>query len=115
MADDGCRLLSLPPEIRNAIYELVLTIDQDEFGTVDIGKRPKAGNNAVTYTAQALLQTCKEVYADTASVFYSVNIVSLPNLRVKSFLDAMSPQRLSFITHFSAYGKNKADQVTLYE
>ena len=89
--------LSLPPEIRNSIYELVLTVEPNEAGFVTFSKRPATGNNAKTHTAQAILQTCKQVYDEALHIFYSVNKVLFRHLRVNTFLNDMGARRLSLI------------------
>ena len=104
MAQEDCALISLPPEIRNIVYELVFKLGGDRFGVINIGKRPKSGNNATTYSVQALLQTCRQIYGEGVGVFYAVNCVSIPNLKVKTFLDAMRSDRLASIRQIAVYG-----------
>ena len=97
-------LLSLPPEIRNSIYGLVLTVKPNVDGHVTFGKRPRSGNNAATYSVQAVLQTCKQVYNEAMHVFYSVNTIRLRHLQVKTFLTTMSVKRLSLIQRIAIHG-----------
>lgn len=109
LVDQGdCALLSAPPEIRNHIYEFVLRIQAAGGNSaIEIAKRPRSGNNASTYSVQTILQTCKQIYNEAADTFYAVNTIRLPNRQVKTFIDAMSVPRLSFITTIAIHGQRK--------
>ena len=106
MAQEDFALISLPPEIRKIIYELVFKLEGNQFGAVNIGKRPKSGNNATTYSVQALLQTCRQIYGEGVGVFYAVNCVNIPNLKVKTFIDTMPSKQLQCISQIAVYGES---------
>ena len=97
-------LLSLPPEIRNSIYELLLTVKLNGNRFLSFGKRPATGYNAKTHTVQAILQTCKQAYNEALHIFYSVNTVMLKHLRVKTFVEGMSVRRMSLIKSIAVQG-----------
>ena len=98
MTDDGCTLLSLPPEIRNTIFGYVLAIDSHEYdGHIKIGRRLKSGNNRTTCSVQALLQTCRQTYNEAAGMYYLVNHITVSSLQVKAFVGTTSPQPLRAI------------------
>lgn len=111
MADGDCRLLQLRPELRNWIYELVLTIinhdsetdDTAELNLILIAKRPRFGNNASTFSVQALLQTCRQIHMEATSVFYEVNCIDLTSRQLAPFLRSMRLQRPRTICQISIY------------
>ena len=78
-------LLKLPPEIRNYIYEKVLTVKNHDR-RIDFGCRSKTGNNLRTYSVQSLLLTCSQIYNEACGVFYSVNTVSISIYRFGGFV-----------------------------
>lgn len=105
MAQQGCTLLSLPPEIRNIIYELALKLEGDPLGIVDIKRAPRSGNNINTCSVHALLQTCKQLYAEASGIFYTINHVAIGYLPVKAFLKTMSASHLSYLKRLAIKGK----------
>ena len=99
-----CKLFSLPSEIRNMIYELVLTIPVNKIGLVNFGKRPRCGNNVETYSVQALLRTCVQIRSEAPTMFYSVDSLAIGYLQVKAFVSATSTSRLASIKHLAIKG-----------
>ena len=61
MSQNGCRLLNLPAELRNRIYELVLQ-DSRNFNI-----RPWHSNS---YKYPALLRTCQQIAGEAGSIFF---------------------------------------------
>ena len=105
MAQEDCTMLSLPPEIRNIIYNLVFKLEGNEAGVVNIGNRPRRENHATTNSVQALLQTCRQIYGETAGIFYATNYISIPNLEVETFVNTMSLERLYCISQICVHGE----------
>ncbi|KAK4540490.1 hypothetical protein LTR36_009128 [Oleoguttula mirabilis] len=68
----ACRLLELPPELRNYIYELVVTRN----GPIDM--RPRSwsldGLPEIELRQPALAGTCKQIRAEALATFYSLNV-----------------------------------------
>ena len=60
-ATSSCRLLELPAELRNQIYELAFTTDQDSEGKVDLfaGKAP----------TKSLLLTCRQIHSEAHGIY----------------------------------------------
>lgn len=67
-----CRLLMLPPELRNCIYELVVTRD------TPISMRPNArstnGKSKIYLQQPALAATCRQIQKEVLEIYYSRNI-----------------------------------------
>lgn len=68
-AQDGCRLLLLPPELRNRIYELVL-IDQDDRIQALFGDDYDSKETAADLSQPALTRVSRAVRKDTLPIFY---------------------------------------------
>lgn len=56
------------------IYEFVLAIPPDRYGTVRIAERPKHSDR---YMVLSLLLTCRTIYQEAETVFYKVNRLML--------------------------------------
>ena len=84
------------------IYELVLTVQSNDYGYLTIKKRSK---NDKKTPVQALVQSCKQVYNEAAGTFYSVNTISLGNSQVNTFMDAMSPERSLLVKRIVVCGR----------
>ncbi|KAK5121262.1 hypothetical protein LTR85_005428 [Meristemomyces frigidus] len=70
-AQTKCHLLALPPELRNYIYELVLTVRHRNFqDTVCISRRIPERWSA---TVLAILRSCKQINKEADAIFYHVN------------------------------------------
>lgn len=69
MAQQGSRLLALPPELRNEIWDLCLRRNEDWFGTmnIEISHRQHRG---FTVPQLALLQTCQQVRSELGGVLF---------------------------------------------
>ncbi|KAF2164037.1 hypothetical protein M409DRAFT_57131 [Zasmidium cellare ATCC 36951] len=78
-----CRLLGLPAELRNEIYEYALST-----GFVRVGDPTERGHRiSRPNTALApLTMTCKQIYKESRNIIYSVNkiILALPSDEKKS-------------------------------
>lgn len=61
MADEQCRLLKLPPELRNRIYELALS-DHDRRIAVNLDKHSRG--------VPPLLQVCRQTRREALSMYY---------------------------------------------
>ncbi|KAK0940210.1 hypothetical protein LTR29_008263 [Friedmanniomyces endolithicus] len=72
-----CRLLTLPPELRNRIYELVL-MDKDSITVINIYPEDRR-NGARPYLRQpAITRVSKELRHDTLRVFYGGKTFHVP-------------------------------------
>lgn len=107
MAESECTLLSLPPEIRNVIYQLVLTVNGGIPNSrhVNIYRRLKRPGNIREASVLALLQTCKQINNEATAIFYLINHIHISTMHLKQFVGAMSVQRLSMIRNISVVGK----------
>lgn len=100
--------LSLPPEIRNTIYELLLIKDEPIYICSPLRKH--AVNRELTSTSfSMLLRLNKQINAEASTIFYSKNefvlgngawgSTSLPNAHgLKAFLDRVPNKYLACIT-----------------
>ncbi|KAK5170962.1 uncharacterized protein LTR77_004106 [Saxophila tyrrhenica] len=71
------RLFKLPPEVRNAIYVLVLASNAtSDDGTVAIAKRT---GRDLAPSVLTVLQTCRLVYSEAYGIFYSGQHLELNN------------------------------------
>ncbi|KAK4899997.1 hypothetical protein LTR27_002760 [Elasticomyces elasticus] len=76
---EGSRLLDLPPELRNRIYELVLTsrnrivVRQHCKGSEIRGFTSLADGIETPANCHALLRTCKQVNQEAAQMFWACN------------------------------------------
>ncbi|KAK5121256.1 hypothetical protein LTR85_005422 [Meristemomyces frigidus] len=106
--DDGqasCRLLALPPELRNNIFELVLTVQPDSGDAVTISHASRLDPPAPSVLA--ILQTCRQVRDEAQTVFYHANhlrcyyhnlgLVGIGNMTQFNFLGSISPTRRAAI------------------
>ena len=75
-----CRLLALPPEIRNRIYDYTLYVATTD-GKVTIDKR----SSAKAYSVLSLLQTCRQVNQEAEGMFYRINHLRSENLNRWSY------------------------------
>jgi hypothetical protein len=100
-----CLPLSLPPEMRNEIYKLVLTVPANGQGTVEITNKPEHPEKA---TVLSLLQTCRTINDEAKGLFYHLNPVHLRQhgkakgglaiaRHTSLFLRTLSPGRLHCI------------------
>ena len=95
-------LFSLPPEIRNDIYELLLRVDRSD-GTVQIVKFSKEPHHAPSHrrpqSVLSLLLVCRQIHDEARGIFYNVNHLRFTeNPRgsgcLQGFLSALSKERL---------------------
>ena len=69
-----CPLLKLPPEIRNRIWTLVVTV-----GIVYIkGDCPKPSGKHLSPTTIAVAFTCRQIYREVTPIYYSKNLFYFP-------------------------------------
>ncbi|KAK3655902.1 hypothetical protein LTR22_010060 [Elasticomyces elasticus] len=90
-------LLDLPPELRNAIYEYVLVLEQP----ITITKTSK-------WTQPGLLRVCKQIRHETASIYYNTN-----KFRIDC-ADMDFTLYLGFENHINPWYKN-FDNVVLFD
>ena len=69
-----CGLFSLPAELRNYIYTLVLTVQPNERGTISLTKTP---THPTIPTVLSILQTCRLIRDEAQGIFYSVHDLEL--------------------------------------
>ena len=100
--ENVCTLLSLPPEIRNVIYELVFTsAENDEFGFVNVKRRSKDTVPSVL----SVTRTCKQIHNEAPAIFYSAHYINIGHLQIKTFFDAIGSRCLLSLTRICIYGK----------
>ena len=100
-----CRLLGLPPEVRNRIYEYVLYVPTTT-GKVTLVKRLRPPRELIRrktprpsspYTVLALLETCRQVYEEAKAIFYYINHLRLDDKggarEFSSFFDNVNEKR----------------------
>ncbi|SMR61236.1 unnamed protein product [Zymoseptoria tritici ST99CH_3D1] len=68
----GSKLLSLPPEVKNDIYEIVL---QDLTVTLEV---PDDNGDTALGKGPGILLACKEVYQETWKLYYSTVTIIVP-------------------------------------
>lgn len=90
------RFLSLPPEVRNKIYEYALCEDEPMELAADTipSRRPFASHRS--YKCAHLLQVCREIYHDAKLVPYIVNNFFFPGLN-----DMRGPRSRHLRFHFT--------------
>ena len=102
--ESSCKLLSLPPEVKNRIYEYVFTVaptpvkhPRNEVRFLHL--RPDTGSEQ-TASVLSLLSTCREIRKDAAGIFYDQNNIMLTVFgehNTFAFLATLSKPRLSAI------------------
>ena len=109
-----CPLFRLPAELRNQIFELVLSVsnnfrpgsDMQDLGGVVVMNRDcvcREGSHSVL----ALLQTCSRIFAEAECIFYSTNHIlcsaeaGTKNKQRVEFLECIRHERLSVIQHLT--------------
>lgn len=70
-----CHFSRLPREIRDQIYDLVLTIKPDEHGEVRLLK----DRWCIRPSALALLETCRTIHKEAEEIFYKMNHLHIMN------------------------------------
>ena len=104
-----CPILTLPPELRNRIYELVL-IENTRIDTYTWNQRPTKehlrGNSRVDFleyrSEPALVQTCTTIREEGLPVFYGSNIFeSILNKQTvwQYWLSNLRPEKSKMIRH----------------
>lgn len=126
---DTCRLLGLPPELRELIFELVVTRN----GPINMRPRPWIANGTDESQLQqpALTATCKQIRRESLGLFYSLNTFeqtfeiggSIDDGRsVATYLDAIGVDmckclrkvHLLFIFRFQPTSKNIMPWIELF-
>ncbi|KAK3115915.1 hypothetical protein LTR53_004246 [Teratosphaeriaceae sp. CCFEE 6253] len=75
-----CRLMGLPAELRNGIYQFVLTLAPDDRDHVAISDRPSSyGGTPPGSTVLSLLWTCRQVNDEALGFFYSLDRLRIMN------------------------------------
>ncbi|MCJ1333450.1 hypothetical protein MMC10_010149 [Thelotrema lepadinum] len=85
-------LLSLPPEIRNDIYERVFDYMVFDARSLSYGPR--------NFTAKNLLLTCKQIHTEAIKVFYSTttfHFVPHESIPFRSWICKFGPARVSLM------------------
>lgn len=87
-----CRLFTLPPELRLRIYNDVLSCPSMKV----IIKRTLSTSNL------AILQTCRRIFAEAETIFYSINELHLVDIQVANgFIQTISAERRNAIRSIS--------------
>ncbi|KAK3116116.1 hypothetical protein LTR53_003852 [Teratosphaeriaceae sp. CCFEE 6253] len=101
-----CRLTGLPAELRNGIYQFVLTSAPDDRDHVAISDRPSSyGGTLPGSTVLSLLRTCRQVNDEALGFFYSLNRLRILNRHrdpwhdTIRFLHSPGPARRRAIKH----------------
>ncbi|KAK4610101.1 hypothetical protein CLAFUW4_13743 [Fulvia fulva] len=96
-----CHLLELPAELRNQIYELVLT------GTLRYRlRRGYSRRSVVSFLAPALLCTCKAIYQEALGIYYSAATFELRSVGYLSkWMGRIRPDYLKLVitVHLGRY------------
>ncbi|KAK3699115.1 hypothetical protein LTR37_016589 [Vermiconidia calcicola] len=111
-AQAQCRLLRLPPELRNKIYEMVFYMPQGVcvvkppwYWRVAVAEVRKRRIDFPNPKRLALLQTCRHIRDETEGVFYGINALKTDDypghFLIRDFIQATSAARLKSITRFS--------------
>lgn len=94
-----CKFFTLPPELRNECYSLVLDVQTNEAGRVRLLKLFKP---STTVSSLAILQTCRLIRSEALRMFYSnyhfemdYGLETLS--RLKSFVRCSTADRLKAI------------------
>ncbi|KAK3645419.1 hypothetical protein LTR56_009146 [Elasticomyces elasticus] len=69
---DGCKLLSIPPELRNRIYEELLLLLANEDGYIVLSN-DQAANQQGKFTVLSILGTCQQIEGESMGIFYALN------------------------------------------
>ncbi|KAK4542834.1 hypothetical protein LTR36_006210 [Oleoguttula mirabilis] len=104
-APASCPLPSLAPELRNIIYQMVLTVPPDDNGAVTISCASPSRNRDPSVLS--ILQTCRQARDEAQAIFYHNNHLrcyhhnlglSYPTTKVQfNFLGTISPTRRAAI------------------
>lgn len=71
---DQCSIFSLPFELRLRIYEQVLLI----LPAVQLMWHPRNSDKTVRPSVLSILETCRRIYTEAESIFYSINHFQFP-------------------------------------
>lgn len=95
-----CRLFKLPPELRLRIYADVLSCPASR--AVITWTSATTSQQKLPWTVLAVLQTCRRIYAEAETIFYSTNQIHLVNHHVaKGFLQTINAERRGAIKKVS--------------
>jgi len=83
-------LLALPGEIRNAIYHLLLVLDNTP--ATSPGQRAIQSKTSSTL-APALLSTCRQIHAEATPILYTLNTFTAHPSLLSSFPHLIHPSR----------------------
>ncbi|KAK5711086.1 hypothetical protein LTR17_018586 [Elasticomyces elasticus] len=86
---DYCPLLSLPAELRNIIYELVLRLAPDDETFVSLSRRPSPSDPKGIRSVLTVLRTCRQINNEAGGIFYSLNQLSVGRLRSDPYQDSV--------------------------
>lgn len=84
------RLLSLPPELRNTIYEYVLDVPRGGKRRTLLKRRSNIGDSASRRKSPkrsvlTLLQTCRQIYNEARCMFYWINTLHTNRKNMRCF------------------------------
>lgn len=117
-----CHLFRIPPELRNYIYELILTVCPNDQGTVVINRTDRTAFPEHE-SRLCILQTCHLINEEAQGIYYSVHHLELrpsPALgfhphdlvqRTTAFIQCLNEKRRCAITKFT-FTANYIEQVT---
>lgn len=96
-----CKLFSIPAEIRNHIYYLVLTVKPEDSCRVSLTSIPAHSEQP---TVLSILQTCRLVTDEAQAIFYNTNHIVLReryDMPIADFVRRTSLKRLSGIRNLT--------------
>lgn len=71
-----CLLFTLPAELRNYIYGLVLTVEPNAYGTVVL-VHSRQGEQEIPRSVLSVLEVCRQILTEAETIFFDVNKISL--------------------------------------
>ncbi|TQN64238.1 hypothetical protein CSHISOI_11235 [Colletotrichum shisoi] len=98
--------LSLPPEIRNAIYSYALTDPGKDLLTYcgiflqpdDRGRHPDPSNHEPEKVSARILRTCRAVHDEASGILYSENtFIALGLHELRQWLEVIGPRNRGFL------------------
>ncbi|KAK4953533.1 hypothetical protein LTR10_008131 [Elasticomyces elasticus] len=104
---DHSPLLSIPPELRNSIYGLVLHLQPDDDGYVTTSDHPSSIGGTGGHSVLNILRTCRQIRDEAAGVFYSSNKLHVgyrhedPSHDTLKMLDSLCDFRLHALRHLA--------------
>lgn len=91
MGEKRQNLLTLPPEIRNMIWELLVLEDKDVIlDDIPFGQR---------HARPAILKVCHQIDSEASPIFWGRNVIALKGYRLPHFVDDWGLEVMNMIKH----------------